>query len=69
LREVAAGMVGLSDTKETVRINHLKKEHFMDANKIRKVEFFEEIIITYSKNIYFVGQSNRGCFGEKGQDS
>jgi hypothetical protein len=26
-------------TKETVRINHLPKEHFMDANKIRKGVF------------------------------
>jgi hypothetical protein len=44
LREVAGGMVGLSDKKEMFRINHLpKKSTLADANKGRKVEFFEEI--------------------------
>jgi hypothetical protein len=44
LREVAAGMMGLSGKEETVRINHLpKKSTLADANKGRKVEFFEEI--------------------------
>lgn len=44
LREVASGMVGLSGKEEIVRINHLpKKSTLADANKGRKVEFFEEI--------------------------
>lgn len=44
LREVAGGMVGLSGKEETVRINHLpKKSTLADANKNRKVVFFEEI--------------------------
>lgn len=44
LREVSGGMVGLSGKEETVRINHLpKKSTLSDANKVRKVEFFEEI--------------------------
>ena len=44
LREVAGAMLGLSGKEETVRINHLpKKSTLSDANKIRKVEFFEEI--------------------------
>ncbi len=53
LREVAGGMLGLSGKEETVRINHLpKKSTLADANKGRKVEFFEEIynslLIKYS---------------------
>ena len=44
LREVSGGMVGLSGKEETVRINHLpKKSTLADANKVRKVGFFEEI--------------------------
>ena len=44
LREVAGGMVGLSGKEETFRINHLpKKSTLADANKNRKVAFFEEI--------------------------
>jgi hypothetical protein len=49
LREVAAGMVGLSD-KRNGKNQPPKKEHFMDANKI-KVEFFEEIYNNLLKNI------------------
>jgi hypothetical protein len=53
LREVAGGMLGLSGKEETVRINHLpKKSTLADANKGRKVEFFEEVynslLIKYS---------------------
>jgi hypothetical protein len=43
LREVAGGMLGLSGKEETVRINHLPRA-LSDANKCRKVEFFEEIL-------------------------
>lgn len=44
LREVAGGMIGLSGKEAIVRINHLpKKSTLADANKSRKVEFFEEI--------------------------
>ena len=44
LREVSGGMLGLSGKEETVRINHLpRKSTLADANKGRKVEFFEEI--------------------------
>ena len=60
LREVAAGMVGLSDKKETVRINHLpKKSTLADANKIRKVEFFEEIYNNLLKKYSFVLSDSR----------
>jgi hypothetical protein len=53
LREVAGGMLGLSGKEETLRINHLpKKSTLADANKGRKVEFFEEVynslLIKYS---------------------
>ncbi len=44
LREVSGGMVGLIGKEETVRMNHLpKKSTLADANKVRKVGFFEEI--------------------------
>jgi hypothetical protein len=60
LREVAAGMVGLSDKKETVRINHLpKKSTLADANKIRKVEFFEEIYNNLLKKYSFILSDSR----------
>ena len=55
MREVAGGMVGLSDKMETVRINHLpKKSTLADANKVRKVEFFEEIYNNLLKTYSFV---------------
>ena len=60
LREVARGMVGLSDKKETVRINHLtKKSTLADANKGRKVEFFEEIYNNLLKKYSFVLSDSR----------
>jgi hypothetical protein len=60
LREVAGGMVGLSDKKETVRINHLpKKSTLADANKGRKVEFFEEIYNNLLKKYSFVLSDSR----------
>jgi hypothetical protein len=56
LREVAGGMVGLSGKEETIRINHLpKKSTLADANKNRKVGFFEEIynnlLTKYNSNL------------------
>jgi hypothetical protein len=42
LREVA-GECLVYRVKKTVRINHLQKSTLSDANKCRKVEFFEEI--------------------------
>ena len=60
LREVTGGMVGLSDKKETVRINHLpKKSTLADANKGRKVEFFEEIYNNLLKKYSFVLSDSR----------
>ena len=60
LREVAGGMVGLSDKKETVRINHLpKKSTLVDANKGRKVAFFEEIYNNLLKKYSFVLSDSR----------
>jgi hypothetical protein len=60
LREVAGGMVGLSDKKETVRINHLpKKSTLADANKGRKVEFFEEIYNNLLEKYSFVLSDSR----------
>ena len=60
LREVAAGMVGLSGKEETVRINHLpKKSTLADANKGRKVEFFEEIYNNLLKKYSFVLSDSR----------
>ncbi|WP_309607479.1 IS4 family transposase [Flavobacterium sp.] len=60
LREVSGGMVGLSDKKETVRINHLpKKSTLADANKGRKVEFFEEIYNNLLKKYSFVFSDSR----------
>jgi hypothetical protein len=34
LREVAGGMLGLSGKEETVRINHLPKEHFVGRKQM-----------------------------------
>jgi hypothetical protein len=60
LREVAGGMFGLSDKKETVRINHLpKKSTLADANKARKVEFFEEIYNNLLNRYSFVLSDSR----------
>jgi hypothetical protein len=60
LREVASGMVGLSGKEETVRINHLpKKSTLSDANKSRKVEFFEEIYNNLLKKYSFVLSDSR----------
>jgi hypothetical protein len=60
LREVASGMLGLSGKEETVRINHLpKKSTLSDANKIRKVEFFEEIYNNLLKKYSFVLSDSR----------
>jgi phage FluMu gp28-like protein len=57
LREVAAGMVGLSDKKETV-INHLQKRA-LGRKKIRKVEFFEEIYNNLLKKYSFILSDSR----------
>ena len=55
MREVAGGMVGLIEKKQTVRINHLpKKSTLADANKSRKVDFFEEIYNSLLKKYSFV---------------
>jgi hypothetical protein len=60
LREVAGGMLGLSGKEETVRINHLpKKSTLSDANKSRKVEFFEEIYNNLLKKYSFVLSDSR----------
>jgi hypothetical protein len=60
LREVAQGMLGLSGKEETVRINHLpKKSTLADANKGRKVEFFEEIYNNLLKKYSFVFSDSR----------
>jgi Transposase DDE domain/Domain of unknown function (DUF4372) len=60
LREVAGGMLGLSGKEETVRINHLpKKSTLSDANKGRKVEFFEEIYNNLLKKYSFVLSDSR----------
>ena len=60
LREVAQGMLGLSGKEETVRINHLpKKSTLADANKGRKVEFFEEIYNNLLKKYSFVLSDSR----------
>jgi hypothetical protein len=60
LREVASGMLGLSGKEETVRIHHLpKKSTLSDANKIRKVEFFEEIYNKLLKKYSFVLSDSR----------
>lgn len=60
LREVSGGMVGLSGKEETVRINHLpKKSTLADANKCRKVEFFEEIYNNLLEKHSFVLSDSR----------
>ena len=60
LREVAAGMMGLSGKEETVRINHLpKKSTLADANKFRKVEFFESIYNNLLKKYSFILSDSR----------
>lgn len=60
LREVASEMLGLSGKEETVIINHLpKKSTLSDANKIRKVEFFEEIYNKLLKKYSFVLSDSR----------
>jgi len=60
LREVAQGMLGLSGKEETVRINHLpKKSTLADANKCRKVAFFEEIYNNLLNKYSFVLSDSR----------
>ncbi|MFA9191471.1 IS4 family transposase [Flavobacterium sp. FZUC8N2.13] len=60
LREVTSGMLGLSGKEETVRINHLpKKSTLSDANKTRKVEFFEEIYNKLLEKYSFVLSDSR----------
>ena len=44
LREVSGAMLGLSSKTESFQLNHVpKRSTLSDANKNRKVEFFEEI--------------------------
>jgi hypothetical protein len=60
LREVSGGMLGLSGKEESVRIRHLpKKSTLADANKVRKVEFFEEIYNNLLKKYSFVLSDSR----------
>ncbi|HRL72669.1 MAG TPA: IS4 family transposase [Flavobacterium sp.] len=60
LREVSGGMLGLSGKEETVRINHLpKKSTLADANKGRKIDFFEEIYNNLLKKYSFVLSDSR----------
>jgi hypothetical protein len=60
LREVSGGMLGLSGKEETVRINHLpRRSTLADANKGRKVEFFEEIYNELLKKYSFVLSDSR----------
>jgi Transposase DDE domain/Domain of unknown function (DUF4372) len=60
LREVSGGMLGLSGKEETVRINHLpKKSTLADANKGRKIEFFEEIYNNLLQKYSFVLSDSR----------
>jgi hypothetical protein len=60
LREVSGGMLGLSGKEETVRINHLpKRSTLANANKGRKVEFFEEIYNNLLKKYSFVLSDSR----------
>lgn len=60
LREVSGGMVGLSGKEHTVRINHLpKRSTLADANKGRKVEFFEEVYNELLKKYGFVLSDSR----------
>lgn len=60
LREVSGGMLALSGKEETVRINHLpKKTTLADANKGRKVVFFEEIYNNLLKKYSFLLSDSR----------
>jgi hypothetical protein len=60
LREVAGGMLGLSGKKEALRLNHIpKKSTLADANKKRKVEFFEEIYNELLKKYSYVLSDSR----------
>jgi hypothetical protein len=60
LREVAGGMLGLSGKEEVSRISHLpKKSTLSDANKVRKVEFFEEIYNNLLEKFSFVLSDSR----------
>jgi hypothetical protein len=44
LREVSGAMLGLSGKTEGLQLIHIpKRSTLLDANKTRKVEFFEEI--------------------------
>jgi hypothetical protein len=53
-------MLGLSGKEKTVRINHLpKKSTLADANKKRKIEFFEEIYNSLLEKYSFVLSDSR----------
>ena len=46
LREVSGAMLGLSGKTESFQLSHIpKRSTLSDANKNRKVDFFEEILI------------------------
>lgn len=60
LREVAGGMLGLSGKKEALRLNHIpRRSTLADANKKRKVEFFEEIYNELLKKYSYVLSDSR----------
>jgi hypothetical protein len=60
LREVAQGMLALSDKKESFGINHIpKKSTLADANASRKVEFFEEVYNSLLSRYDFILSDSR----------
>lgn len=60
LREVAQGMLALSDKKESFRIHHIpKKSTLADANASRKVEFFEEVYNSLLSRYDFILSDSR----------
>ena len=60
LREISGAMLGLSGKEETVRINSLpKKSTLSDANKGRKVDFFEEIYTNLLEKYGFILSDSR----------
>jgi hypothetical protein len=59
LREVSGAMLGLSGKTVHLKLNHIpKRSTLSDANKTRKVEFFEKHLSQIARAVWkcFVGQ-------------
>ena len=63
LREVSGAMLGLSGKTESFQLSHIpKRSTLSDANKNRKVDFFEEISLLISLKSLFQEKKTKELF-------